>query len=49
MLRAAAQMIELRKKMDIAARRIGLRPNMSEKLHHIGPPAAVASRYAEPV
>jgi hypothetical protein len=37
------------KKTMFAMRRIGLRPQMSEILPHIGVEAALASRYAEPI
>jgi hypothetical protein len=46
---AVAHTAELTKKTISAARIIGLRPNMSENLLHIGPDAAVARRYAPPI
>lgn len=49
MLPARAHRIELLKNKKTAASKIGLRPKMSDKLAHIGPPAAVANRYADPI
>jgi hypothetical protein len=45
---AAAQTMELKKNKSTAARRIGLRPQISDALVQIGAAAALASRYAPP-
>lgn len=49
MLVDSAAMIELPANMATAARRVGLRPNMSETLAQMGAAAAFASRYAPPI
>lgn len=46
---AVAQTTELAKKIANAARTIGLRPQISENLAHIGPDEALARRYAAPI
>jgi len=48
-LTAKAHSMELQKNSATAARRIGLRPQISESLAHIGPAAALARRYAPPI
>lgn len=46
---ASAQMIDETKKSAAVPRRIGLRPQMSDRLTQMFDPAALASRYAPPI
>lgn len=49
MLTDRAHMMELPQNSATAARRMGLRPQISDSLAHIGAAAALASRYAPPI
>ena len=45
----SAQIVELQKNNATAASKIGLRPQISDSLAHIGPAAEFARRYAPPI
>ena len=45
----AAQITELAANAMTDVNRMGLRPQISDNLTHIGPAAALASRYAPPI
>jgi len=49
MLIATAQTIELQKNIETAVSNTIFQPNISERLDQIGPPAAIANRYADPI